>query len=60
MGKEGKDAARVTVTLTKAQRAELRRIAKTNGVTESWLVRRAVERLIEEAGGGPLLPLDFK
>lgn len=60
MGREGKDAARVTVTLTKAQRAELQRIARANGVTESWLIRRAVERLIEQAAGGPLLPLDFR
>lgn len=60
MGKEGKDASRVTVTLTKRQRAALQRIAQANGVTESWLVRRAIERLIEQAEGGPLLPLDFK
>jgi hypothetical protein len=25
----------------------------------AWLVRRAVERLIEQANGGPLLPLDI-
>ena len=60
MGKEGKDATRVTVTLTTDQRAALKRIAKANGVAESWLIRRAVERLIEQADGGPLLPLDFR
>jgi hypothetical protein len=28
-------------------------------VKVAWLVRRAVERFLEEAAGGPLLPLDL-
>lgn len=59
MGKDGRDAARVTTTLTRRQKAELDRIAKRQGVKAAWLVRRAVERLIEQANGGPMLPLDF-
>ena len=57
MGKDGKDAARVTVTFTKSQLAELERIAERERVKVPWLVRRAVDDLIEKALGGPLLPL---
>jgi hypothetical protein len=59
VGKDGRDAWRVTTTLTRAQKAELDRIASIEGVKVAWLVRRAVERLIEQANGGPLLPLDL-
>jgi len=60
MGKDGQDAVRVTTTLTKRQHEVLDQLAKKNGVKVAWLVRRAVEHLIEQAEGGPLLPLDFK
>lgn len=59
MGKDGKDAVRVTTTLTKEQKIELERLASAEGVKVAWLVRRAVERLLEDANGGPLLPLQF-
>jgi len=59
VGKDGRDAHRVSVTLARAHHAELDRIAKKYGVTVSWLVRRAAERLIEQEQGGPLLPLDL-
>jgi predicted DNA-binding protein len=59
VGKDGRDAQRVTTTLTRRQKAELERLAKTQGVKVAWLIRRAVERYLEEAAGGPLLPLDF-
>jgi hypothetical protein len=59
VGKDGRDAERVTTTLTRRQKAELDRIAKAQGVKVAWLVRRAVERLLEEASGGPMLPFDF-
>lgn len=49
--------ARVTVNMTQAQRAELERIAGRMGVSFSWLIRRSLERTIEEANGGPMLPL---
>lgn len=59
MGKDGRNAERVTTTLTRKQKAELDRLAKARGVKVAWLVRRSVERFIEEAAGGPLLPLDL-
>ncbi len=59
MGKDGRDAVRVTTTLTHQQHAELERLAKQHGVKVAWLVRRGAERLIEQANGGALLPLDF-
>lgn len=58
MGKDGKDATRVTTTLTKKQHADLERLAKQHKVKVAWLIRRAVETYIEQAEGGPLLPLD--
>jgi hypothetical protein len=57
MGKDGRASVRVTTTLTREQHADLERLAVTNGVAVAWLVRRGTERLIEEAQGGPLLPL---
>lgn len=56
MGKDGRDAIRVTTTLTRSQYAEVERIAKQNGVAVAWLVRRSVEQMIENANGGPMLP----
>ena len=58
MGKDGRDAHRVTLTLTHSQHAELERIARKSGAKVAWVARRAVERLIEQENGGPLLPLD--
>lgn len=58
MGKDGKNAVRVTTTLTREQYAELERLAEQNSVKIAWLVRRAVERLVDEANRGTL-PLDF-
>lgn len=59
MGNDGRDAVRVTTTLSRQQHAELERIARRNGVKVAWLVRRAVERLIEQSGSDPMLPFDF-
>jgi predicted DNA-binding protein len=60
MGKDGRNAERVTTTLTREQKAELDRLAKAEGVKVAWLVRRAVERFLEQVNGGPMLPFDFK
>jgi predicted DNA-binding protein len=57
VGKDGQDAERVTTTLTKRQKAELDRLAKAQGVAVAWLIRRAVERYLEDSAGGPMLPL---
>lgn len=59
MGKDGRGSARVTTTLSRRHKDELDRLAKKEGVKSAWLVRRAVERLIEQSSGGPMLPLDF-
>ena len=60
MGKSGQNAVRLTTTLTAEQKRELDRIAAENGVPVAWLIRRAVERMIEQLKGAPLLPLQFK
>lgn len=59
MGNSGADSYRVTTTLTQAQRRQVEDLAARNGVKVAWLIRRAVERLLEEAKGAPMLPLDF-
>lgn len=58
MGKDGRDAERVTTTLSRRQKAELDRLAEAEGVKVAWLVRRAVEQFLEQKAGGPMLPLD--
>ena len=45
--------------MTQTQRAELERIAARSGVSLSWVIRRSLDRTVEEANGGPLLPLDL-
>jgi hypothetical protein len=60
MGTSAPDAYRVTTTLSQAQRRELEQLAVANDVPVAWLIRRAVERMLEQAKGAPLLPLDFK
>lgn len=59
VGKDGRDAERVTTTLTKRQKAELEQLAKAQGVKVAWLIRRAVERYLDEAMGGLTLPLEL-
>jgi hypothetical protein len=59
MGADGRDSVRVTATISREQYAELQRVAKKQKVSLSWVVRRSVERTIEEANGGPLLPLNL-
>ena len=58
MGKDGRDAERVTTTLSRRQKAELDRLAEAEGVKVAWLVRRAVEQFLEQKAGGPMLSLD--
>ena len=59
VGRDGRDAERVTTTLTKRQKAELEQLAKAQGVKVAWLIRRAVERYLDEAMGGLTLPLEL-
>ena len=59
MPTENRYTARVTANVSAAQAEELKRIAKKMSVSHSWLLRRSLERTIEEANGGPLLPLEL-
>ena len=58
MGKDGLNAERVTTTLTRRQKAGLDRLAAAQGVKVAWLVRRAVEKYLEDETGGPMLPIE--
>ena len=49
---------RVTVTLTREQVLALKALSAKNKVAVAWLVRHAVERLLNE-GPAVQLPLDF-
>lgn len=60
MGKDGRDAERVTTTLTRAQKLQLDQLAETQGVKVAWLVRRAVEVYLDAARGGPMLPFEIE
>lgn len=60
MGKDGKDAWRVTTTLSRAHKGELEDLAEREGVKVAWLVRRAVEVYLDAERGGPLLPLSLE
>lgn len=56
VGMDGRDAVRVTTTLTRAQYQRLEELAAKHGVKIAWLVRKAVDDMLERAEGGPLLP----
>jgi predicted DNA-binding protein len=60
LGQDGRNAERVTTTLTKRQKAELDRLSKAQGVKVAWLIRRAVERYLDDMAGGPMLPLELE
>jgi len=49
---------RITVTLTREQVIALKALSAKNKVAVAWLVRFAVERLLDE-GPAVQLPLDF-
>ena len=57
MGKDGKNSVRLTTTLTKKQHEQLEQLAHKNDVAVAWLARKAILRFIEDAEGGPFLPL---
>ena len=60
MGKDGKEAWRVTTTLSRAQKRELENLASREGVKVAWLIRRAVDVYLDSERGGPLLPLSLE
>jgi len=51
---------RITATLTTAQRDALQELASKYKVSVAWLIRRALDRFIEEATGGPKLPFEMR
>jgi len=55
MGLDGANAKRVTTTLTMTRKRALERLAEREGVKEAWIVRRALERYLDEIGDGPVL-----
>ena len=58
MGKDGRDAVRLTTTLTRSQYEKLDELAKENQVKLAWLVRYATQKLLKESEEGTL-QLDF-
>ena len=48
--------ARFSVSLSKSHHAALERLADTNDVSISWLVRKAIERLLESNPQRELFP----
>lgn len=58
MGKDGVDAKRVTTTLSIARKLALERLAAREGVKEAWIVRRALERYLDDIGDGPVLVVE--
>ena len=52
------DTVRATATIPRRDFEELERISARDGVSVSWLIRRAVSRYLEDAAGGPRLPLE--
>lgn len=54
-----KKKPRTTATLTADQGRLLRLMAERQKVSVSWLIRHAVDRLIEEESKGIQLPLDM-
>lgn len=54
MGKDGADSIRVTTTLSRQRHDELQKRAREDGVKVAWLVRRAVERLLDIEEAAPL------
>ncbi|WP_245649288.1 CopG family transcriptional regulator [Sphingomonas mali] len=45
----------MTTTLTFQRKSQLERVAEREGVKEAWLVRRAVEKFLDEIGAGSVL-----
>lgn len=53
-----KGSIRVSATLPSNHYEALVSLAEKKKVSLAWLVRHAVERLLEETDGGPRLPFD--
>jgi hypothetical protein len=55
VGKDSLSARRVTTTLSVGRKAELERLAERERVAEAWIVRRAVERFLDEFKSKPVI-----
>lgn len=55
MGKDGKDAERLTTTLSRARKRQIEALAKREGVSVAWIMRRAVERYLDSGESGPVI-----
>lgn len=58
MGKDGRNAVRVTTTFSQQQHVDLKSLANEHSVKVAFLVRYATLRLLKEAESGTL-QLDF-
>lgn len=58
MGRDGRDAVRVTTTFNRQQQDKLKNLADQHSVKVAFLVRYATLRLLKEAESGTL-QLDF-
>lgn len=55
MGKDGAEARRVTTTLSRETKDQLERLAEREHLSESWLVRRAVEQFLDQFKTKPVV-----
>jgi predicted DNA-binding protein len=53
-----KDSVRITATLSTAQHEALVELAGRKKVSVAWLIREAVDKLVEDMDGGRRLPFD--
>ena len=54
-----KDTVRITATLTSDQYNALVELASKNKVSVAWLIREAVDKLVEDLDGGFRLPFNI-
>lgn len=54
MGKDGRNAVRVTTTFSRQEHDKLTGLAREREVKLAWLVRYATKRLLDEAERGEL------
>jgi predicted DNA-binding protein len=53
-----KDSVRISATLSIEQHDALVELAVRKKVSVAWLIREAVDKLVEDMGGGRRLPFD--
>lgn len=58
VGKDGRDAVRLTTTLSRRQYNQLQKLSEKHEVKLAWLVRYATQQLLRDAEKGTL-QLDF-